>query len=273
MSGRLDGQTAWISGGASGIGEAVVRLFAAEGARVAIVDIQTEKGRQLEQELRSAGANIEFVECNVAQEAEIQKSIEQTVSKFGGLQIMVHCAGVVHVNTLNDYAQDDWDLLMAINLRSIYQGFKHGFEHLCKNPISYLVTIGSISSFVGQSSTPAYTASKHAVLGLSRSIALDHAAQGIRCNCICPGITDTPMLRYHLKIDGTDSPGVKALENRLSRVPVGRAITPLEIAKAALYFSCEDSAGITGTSLVVDGGYLAAAEWNRSEISLPDDLQ
>ena len=121
------------------------------------------------------------------------------------------------------------------------------------------MNVGSISSFVGQAATPAYTASKAAVLGLTRSIALDYAALGLRCNCVCPGITDTPMLREHL--NKTPDPEA-TLSERLRRVPMRLPLQPFDIARAVLYLSCEDSAGVTGTSLVIDGGYLAAAEWN-----------
>jgi NAD(P)-dependent dehydrogenase (short-subunit alcohol dehydrogenase family) len=124
-----------------------------------------------------------------------------------------------------------------------------------------MVNIASVSSFIGQAQTPAYIASKHAALGLTRSIALDYAADGLRCNAICPGITDTPMLRAHLNT--TPDPEA-TLANRLRRVPLGVALQPQDIAKAALYFSCEDSAGITGTSLVIDAGYTAAAEWETT---------
>src|SRR5262249_40498517 len=129
-----------------------------------------------------------------------------------------------------------------------------------RNARSYVVNIGSISSYVGQSGTPAYTATKGAVLMLSKSIALDYAADGVRCNCVCPGITDTPMLREHL--NKTPNPDA-TLAARVRRVPTGIALAPADVAKAAFYLSCEDSAGVTGTSLVVDGGYLAAAEWEH----------
>jgi NAD(P)-dependent dehydrogenase (short-subunit alcohol dehydrogenase family) len=149
---------------------------------------------------------------------------------------------------------------MNINVKSIFLSIKHGLEHLKKNRRSYVVNIGSVGSFIGQGSTPAYTTSKGAVLMLSKSIALDYAADGVRCNCVCPGITDTPMLREHLNM--TADPEA-TLRKRLRRVPMGIPLTPQEIARAVLYFSCEDSAGVTGTSLVVDGGYLAAAEWEH----------
>src|SRR3954464_9492170 len=125
---------------------------------------------------------------------------------------------------------------MDINVKSIFLSIKHGIAHLKKNPRSYVVNIGSVGSFVGQSSTPAYTASKGAVLLLSKSIALDYAADGLRCNCVCPGITDTPMLRYHMR----NLPDIDAaLADRVRRVPMGVALTPHDIAKNVLYFCTE----------------------------------
>jgi NAD(P)-dependent dehydrogenase (short-subunit alcohol dehydrogenase family) len=175
--------------------------------------------------------------------------------------MVINCAGVVHVATLDAYAEADWDQLMGVNLKSIYLALRHALPHLRRQQRSYVVNIGSVGSFVGQRATPAYTASKHAVLGLTRSIALDYAADGLRCNCVCPGITDTPMLRYHL----STTPDPEAtLATRLRRVPTGVALGPADVARAVLYLSCEDSAGITGTSLVIDGGYTTAAEWETT---------
>lgn len=260
-SNRLAGQTAWISGGASGMGEAIAELFAREGAHVAVVDVQEKRGRQLAGRIAKAGGEVFFSLCDVAQEAQVRHSIDQTAARFGGLQILVNCAGVVHVGPLHEYSETDWDLLMGVNVKSIYFSLKHALPHLRRSKRSYVVNIGSTGSFTSQALTPAYVASKHAVLGLSRSIALDYAADGLRCNCICPGITDTPMLRYHL----STTPDPEAtLAARLRRVPMGVAMYPPDIARAALFLSCEDSSGITGTSLVVDGGYITAAEWETA---------
>ncbi len=255
---RLAGQVAWISGGASGMGEASAKLFAAQGAKVAVIDIQAGRGQQLVEQIVSQGGQAVFFECDVAQEAQVRDSIKQTAAHFGVLQIIVNCAGLVHIGPLHEYSEQDWDYLMGVNLKSIFFSLKHALLHLRQNKRSYMVNIASVSSFIGQANTPAYTTSKHAVIGLSRSIALDYAAAGLRCNSICPGITDTPMLRSHLNT--TPDPEA-TLANRLRRVPLGVALTPMDIAKAILYFSCEDSAGITGTSLVIDGGYTTAAEW------------
>ncbi len=258
MSRRLEGQTAWIGGAGSGIGAAVARLFAAEGARVALADVRTAAGKQVEAQIAAAGGLAMFSTCDVGRENDVRAAVDQAAERFGGLRIVVNCAGVVHVGPLHELDEDDWDHVMGVNLKSIFFSFKHTWSYLRENPQSYMVNVGSISSFVGQAATPAYTASKHAVLGLSRSIALDYAAAGLRCNCVCPGITDTPMLREHL---GKTGDADLALAKRLHRVPLGRALEPLDVARAVLYLSCEDSAGVTGTSLVVDGGYLAAAEW------------
>lgn len=258
---RLEGQVAWISGGASGMGEAIATLFALEGARVTVADIQIERGQAVVRKIAGQGGQAMFTECNVTQASQVRNSIEQATVRFGGLQIVVNCAGIVHVGPLHEYSEEDWDYLMGVNLKSIFFSLKYGLPYLRQNQRSYMVNIASVSSFIGQARTPAYTSSKHAAIGLTRSIALDYAADGLRCNAICPGITDTPMLRSHLN---TTSDPEGTLANRLRRVPMGVALTPEDMAKAALYLSCEDSAGITGTSLVIDGGYTATAEWETA---------
>jgi NAD(P)-dependent dehydrogenase (short-subunit alcohol dehydrogenase family) len=267
MEGRLHNQVAWISGAASGMGEAIARLFAREGAAVAMVDIQAAKGASIAEGIRFNGGRAAFMECDVAGADDVRSSLDSTAREFGGLSIIVNCAGIVQVRLLHELDEADWDRIMNINVKSIYLSIKHGIRHLKKNHRSYVVNVGSISTFVGQASTPAYTTSKGAVLSLTQSIALDYAADGVRCNCVCPGITDTPMLREHL--NKSNDPEM-ALAARLRRVPLGVTLTPDDVAKAALYLSCDDSAGITGTSLVVDGGYLAAAEWSTAHTRFMD---
>jgi NAD(P)-dependent dehydrogenase (short-subunit alcohol dehydrogenase family) len=261
--GKLVGQTAWISGATKGIGEGAALLFAREGAAVAVIGRDENDGRRVVSAIKRKRGKAVFIRCDVTREEEVRASIDQTVAAFGGLQILVNNAGIVDVRMLHDYTAEQWDRVMDVNLKSMFYAFKHAFPHLRQNPRGYVVNIGSISSLVGQSGTPVYTASKGAVLQLSRSIALDYARYGIRCNCVCPGITDTPMLRQHL--NAVSDPEAHLAE-RLNRVPLNVALTPADVAKSILYFSCEDSAGITGTSLIVDAGYLAAAEWNSSAI-------
>ena len=261
MQRRLEGKTAWISGATAGIGEAAAELFAEEGASVAIIGRRMDKGEQTAERIRKKGGRAIALRCDVAVEDEVAASICATVSKFGALDIIVNNSGIVDVRALHEYTSPQWDRVLDINLKSMFYAFKYAYPHLRLRPRSYVVNVGSISSFVGQASTPAYTVSKHAVLGLTRSIALDYAAEGIRANCVCPGITDTPMLWEHAA--GTADDAHEALRKRLERVCIGVALTPLQVAKSILYLSCEDSAGITGTTLTIDGGYLAAAEWKH----------
>jgi NAD(P)-dependent dehydrogenase (short-subunit alcohol dehydrogenase family) len=260
MAGRLQDKVAWISGAASGMGEGIARLFASEGAAVLLADVQVERGRAIAAEIVQGGGRAVFAPCDVTRADDVRASIDRAVTEFGGLQILVNCAGIVQVKLLHEVDEAEWDHLMGVNVKSIFLSIRYGIDHLRRNARSYVVNIGSIGSFISQGRTPAYIASKGAVLMLSKSIALDYAADGVRCNCVCPGITDTPMLREHL--NRTPDPNA-TLAARLRRVPTGVPLTPHDIAKSVLYLCCEDSAGITGTSLLIDGGYLAAAEWEH----------
>jgi len=258
--GKLDGKVAWVSGATSGIGKATAQLFAREGAGVAIVGKTLSLSRPVAAELKGSGLSAFALGCDVSRETQVRASIRKTVEHFGRLDVLINNAGIVQVKMLHQSSEREWDEVMGVNVKSMFFAVKHALPHLRRAGHGCIVNVGSISSFVGQAMTPAYTTSKHAVVGLTKSIALDYAAEGIRCNCICPGITDTPMLRQHLNAQADPE---AALATRLRRVPLGMALTPDDIARAILFLSCNDSAGITGTTLVIDAGYLTAAEWDR----------
>ncbi len=260
MEGRLKGQAAWISGATKGIGEGTARLFAEEGAAVAVIGRSARDGERVAGEIEEKGGKALFIQCDVTKDEDVRESIELAADTFGGINILINSAGIIDMKELHKYTGDEWDCVMNSNVKSIFLAFKYAFPYLSLNKRSYVVNIGSISSFVGQNGTPVYTASKGAVIQLSRSIGLDYARYGIRCNCVCPGITDTPMLNRHLN-SVPDPAG--HLAERLRRVPLGEILTPADVARSILFFSCEDSAGVTATSLIVDGGYLAAAEWDN----------
>src|ERR1043166_1062924 len=158
--GKLNQQVAWISGAASGIGEGIARLFAREGAAVALADVQKAKGVAIAEQIRREGARAIFIETDVSRGEPVRSSIGQTVREFGALNIIVNCAGIVQVKLLHELEEQGWDRLMGINVKSIFLSIKHGINHLTKNPRSYVVNIGSVESFISQSSTPAYIASK-----------------------------------------------------------------------------------------------------------------
>jgi NAD(P)-dependent dehydrogenase (short-subunit alcohol dehydrogenase family) len=256
---RLEGKVAWISGATSGIGEATARLFAREGAKVALVGRRLALSRKIAGELKADGGEALPIACDVSNERQVRDSIRRTVRQFGRLDIVINNAGMVHIKPLHEYTARQWDHVMNVNVKSMFFAAKHAIPQLRRSGRGYIVNVGSISSFVGQALTPVYTTTKHAVVGLTKSIALDYAADGIRCNCVCPGITDTPMLREHLNAQPDPS---AALAKRLRRVPMGVALMPHDAAKTVLFLSCEDSSGITGTTLVIDAGYLTAAEWD-----------
>jgi NAD(P)-dependent dehydrogenase (short-subunit alcohol dehydrogenase family) len=260
--GKLEGKAAWVSGANKGIGEGVARLFAKEGAKVAMIGRTAQEGEKIAKEICDAGGEAFFITCDVTKDEQIKASIEKTAARYGTIDILINNAGIVDVKMLHEYTIEDWDWVMDLNVRSIFLSFKYAFPYLKQHEKSYVVNLGSISSFVGQDCTPVYTTSKGAVLNLSKSIGLDYARYGIRCNCVCPGITDTPMLHTHLN---TEKDPETHYRQRLTRVPLGRALTPEDVAKACLFFSCEDSSGITATSLIIDGGYLGCAEWNTAK--------
>jgi NAD(P)-dependent dehydrogenase (short-subunit alcohol dehydrogenase family) len=210
-------------------------------------------------ELEAEGGQALPVQCDVSSERQVHQSIQRTVRAFGGLDILVNNAGMVQVKPLHEYTARQWDRVIDVNVKSMFFAVKHALPHLRRRGRGCIVNVGSISSFVGQALTPVYTTSKHAVVGLTKSIALDYGAEGIRCNCVCPGITDTPMLREHLNAQPDPD---AALAARLRRVPMGIALGPKDVAKTILFLSSDDSSGITGTVLVIDAGYLTAAEWD-----------
>lgn len=265
-TGRVQGQVAWISGATRGIGEGTAKFFAEEGAAVAVVARNEEAGIRVVKEIRAKGGQAIFIQCDLAQREQVKASIEKTVETFGGLQILVNNAAMCHNKMLHEFTDEEWDKGMNVNVKSIFLSFQYAFEHLIKNERSYVVNLGSISSFVAQDRTPLYTTTKGAILLLSRSIALDYARYGIRCNCVCPGITDTAGQRRELNLYADPQ---ARLATRLNRVPSNVLMSTRDIAKAILYLSCEESSGITGTSLVIDGGYLAAAEWSCAAVKNP----
>ena len=254
MGEKFKGKVVWISGAAQGIGRGIAEYFAEEGASVALADIKKEAGEELASLIESKGGKAAFFLCDVNQEDDVKKAISDTVALFGSLHILINNAGVNIIKNLHEYTGKEWDWQMGINLKAIFLTFKYAYSYLRQQQQSYIINMGSVSSFVAQAKTPGYIASKAGVLGLTKSIAIDYASEGIRCNAVCPGITDTSLLREHV---GSE----EQLRERLKRVPSGQMLSPGDIAKTVGYLSCEDSVGVTGTSILIDGGYLATAEW------------
>ena len=258
---RAQGQVALVTGAASGIGLGIAARFAEEGAQVAILDIDASSGERTAAELRQRGARARFFHTDVASEEQVRSAVQSVADEFGGIDCVVNNAGINIVKGIEESSGEEWDHIMAVNVKSIFLVTKYALPHLKKSTLRSVVNIGSVSSFVGQANTPAYVASKGAVAMLSKSLALDLARHGIRVNCVCPGITDTPMLRFH--VNQSRDPE-QTLRERTNRVPLGRLLTGADIAEAVLFLCLSEASAITGTTLLVDGGYLAAAEWSNA---------
>lgn len=260
MAGRFEGRVAVVTGGASGIGFGIAERFAEEGSSVALLDREAEHGQAACAQIRASGGSCEFYPVDVAAESEVMAALNQVAGRFQRVDHLVNNAGIVLVKGIEECTAEEWDRVMDVNLKSVFLTVKHSLRWLRLSPQPTVVNIGSVSSLVAQQRTPAYVASKGGVLLLSKALALDLAPDGIRVNCVCPGITDTPMFRFH--VNSTPDPE-RTLRERFGRVPLRRALSPREIADAVLYLSSDQSSGVTGTSLVVDGGYTAAAEWSQ----------
>ena len=255
---KLREKIAIVTGAASGIGKASALAFAREGANLVVVDVDKRGGEETRETIRARGGEAFFDRMDVTSESEVSRMVEETVARWGRIDILFNNAGIVLVKPLEETTEAEWDRVLSINLKAAFLTIKHVAPHMRRGGGGAILNTGSIASTVGQLNTPAYVASKGAIALLTKSLALDYGRDQIRVNCLCPGITDTPMLRQHL---GGGPEGEANIRRRLSRVPLGAILKPEDLAQAALYLVSDDSAGITGITHVVDGGLLAAAEY------------
>lgn len=251
---ELSGKRALITGGASGIGRATAKLFACQGAWICIADTDAPAGQGVADEIIIEGGRAIFVRCDVSSAVECQSAVQQMVAEFGGIDILFNNAGIIRRASVVDTTEDEWDRVMAVNVKSVFLLGKYVVPHMDKEGGGVIINISSGWGLVGGRNAASYCASKGAVVQLTRAMALDHGAQRIRVNCICPGDTDTDMLRNEAQQLGEteDAFLAEAADRPLQRVGM-----PEDIAQAALYLASEASSFITGTTLVVDGGGLA----------------
>jgi NAD(P)-dependent dehydrogenase (short-subunit alcohol dehydrogenase family) len=252
--GRLQGKVALITGGASGIGRATALLFAQEGAAVSVVDIDEGGALSVVREIERGGGHALALCCDVSRSKDCQKAIAQTSVSFGRLDILFNNAGIIRRSDVVHTTEDEWDRVMTVNVKSVFLMCKHAVPVMARRGGGVIVNTGSGWGLVGGANAASYCASKAAVVNLTRAMAIDHGGQGIRVNCICPGDTDTAMLRDEAQQLGADE--MAFLADAADR-PLGRMGSAEEIAKAVLYLASDESTYVTGTTLVVDGGGLA----------------
>lgn len=252
--GRLSGKVAIISGGATGIGEASVRLFAAEGAAVGIIDRNVEAGQALAAELQSAGHRVVFAEADVSRRDPVRAAVASVRTALGPVDVLFNHAGTITIKPFLDTTEEDWDRLFAINVKSMYLMTQEVLPMMLEKGKGAIVCTASISGFYATPNEVLYDATKAACAMFSKAIAVEFRDRGIRCNAVCPGFILTPHGRREvadltaLGVDVSDA-AMKAAQGRFG--------LPEDIARAALYLASDDSEFVNGTELFVDNGFSA----------------
>jgi len=248
---RLEGKVAIISGGARGMGAAEAKLFAREGAKVIICDVLEDEGRQTEAEINEVGGDAVFVKLDVTSQDEWENAVNTAIERFGKLDILVNNAGIIVQSTIEDMTVELWDKVMDVNAKGVFLGTKTAIPHMKEAGGGSIVNISSISGIVGQDNVNAgYNASKGAVRIFTKAAAVQYAKENIRVNSIHPGPIATPMTA-----EGRADPERVALT--AERTPLGRYGEPEEVANAVLFLASNEASYVTGSEIVVDGGYTA----------------
>lgn len=249
------GKVALVTGGTSGFGDAIAREFAARGGSVLLTGRNAERGEAVGREIANAGGTVGFLAGDITDPALCNRLIEETVHRFGRLDVLVNCAGVVHIGTAEKTTDETWRHVMAVNADAPFFLSRAAIPVFRRQGGGNIVNIASELALVGQPGFAAYCASKGALLQLTRAMALDHAGEGIRVNALCPGGCDTPMLYDEFRQAGVDAAAGVSFASDI--IPMGRLGRAEEIAAAALFLASDAAGFVTGSALAVDGGNTA----------------
>lgn len=243
-------QVALVTGAGSGIGRAAALAFADEGARVIVSDVHTSNGEDTVRVIRESGKEADFVAADVAKASDVESLVYQAVKRHGRLDFAFNNAGIegVMASTV-DCSEENWDQTIAINLKGVWLCMKHELRHMLERGSGAIVNCSSVAGLVGFPQLPAYVASKHGIVGLTRTAALECAQQGVRINAVCPGVIHTPMVD---RLEQTH-PGLELAAGE----PIGRMGTPEEIAGAVIWLCSERASFVTGQAWAIDGGWVA----------------
>jgi meso-butanediol dehydrogenase/(S,S)-butanediol dehydrogenase/diacetyl reductase len=249
---RLAGKVAVITGAAAGIGRASARLFSAEGARLVLGDVDDAGGRAAAAEITAAGGHAEHLTTDVTRSDQVQRLIERAVDQHGKLDIIFNNAGINMGGSILERAEEDFDRVVAVNLKGVYLGCKYALPHLLANPDGgVILNMSSNGGLIGRPGDALYNATKHGVMGLTKSLALAYADQRVRVNALCPGPIDTPLVRA-FRAPGEDEQTF--VRRVVAACPTPRMASPDEAARAALFLVSDEASFITGVGLAVDGG-------------------
>ncbi|MFC3039488.1 SDR family NAD(P)-dependent oxidoreductase [Virgibacillus xinjiangensis] len=243
--GKLQDKVAVITGGVSGIGAATARLFAAEGAKLVLIDMNEEKGAAIEKELKSQGTEALFVKADVTSEQEVQNIFSTTLSTFGKVDVLFNNAGIGAVKPTEELTYAEWRKTVEVDLDGVFLVAQAAIKEFLKAGSGVIVNTASMYGWVGSPGSAAYNAAKAGVINLTRSLGLEYAERNIRVNALCPGFIETPIL------------GETDREFLTNATPMKRLGQPEEMAKAVLFMASDDSSFMTGNSMVIDGGYTA----------------
>jgi NAD(P)-dependent dehydrogenase (short-subunit alcohol dehydrogenase family) len=249
---RLSEKVVIVTGAGSGIGEAIAKRLSAEGAFIAVCDIDEAGGKRVVDDIQANGNYAEFFYVNVTQENQVRELVEQVAESHGKMDIMVNNAGIGKSGTVLEQTEEDWDLMMSVNAKGTFFGCKYAIQQmLTQETKGCIVNIASVAGMVGVLNRAGYCASKAAIVGLTKSVASDYAEKGIRVNSISPGTIESPWIKKILA-DNPDPENARI--HMQQRQPIGRMGTPEEIANLVLFLSSDEASFITGSNIVADGG-------------------
>ena len=251
---RLRGRRALVTGAASGIGLAAAQRLLADGAKVVISDVRREA---LDEAQRLLASKLEATACDVGDEESVANLVDRAVKALGGLDIVVTSAGIVRSGSTHTLSLADWDALLRINLTGTFLVLKHAIPHLLVAGGGSIVTIGSVGSVVAAGRTSGYDASKGGVLQLTRAVAVEYSGQGIRANCVLPGVVATGLVANSVAVQGPMSTDTSSAPAARLRIPIERSADPKEIAAVVAFLASDEASFMTGAAVAVDGGYTA----------------
>lgn len=251
---KLTDKISLVTGAGSGIGQAIAQVYARAGSRVIVTDLKESSGLETVQAIQKDGGQATFIQMDVANDAQCQQLATRVLAHYGHLDILVNNAGIGHVGTALQTEATDLDRMYSVNVRGVFSMSKAFLPSMLARKKGLIINLASIGGIVGIRDRLAYCATKFAVVGLTKSMALDHALEGVRVNCLCPGRVETPFVTARLKEYANPE---KAYQEMSATQALGRMARPEEIAHAALYLASEEASFLTGTALPIDGGWSA----------------